>query len=118
MKKKRAISAPSRLNSLMGLGFSPSAFEARVLGVEIGNGQRDVAVAVAERVGLGAALVDRQLELEIGLAVAQVDEREAVEIEAVGDVEAESLPVEIDGAVLVEDADHGMDRLGHRCSAL
>ena len=89
-----------------------------MLGVEIGDREGDVAVAVAERIGLGAALVDRQLELEIGLAVAQIDEREAVEIEAVGDVQSESLPVEIDRARLVEDADHGMDRLGHGCSAL
>ena len=42
--------------------------------------------------------------------VAQIDEREAVEVEAVGDVETERLAVEVDRARLVEHADHHVDR--------
>ena len=43
--------------------------EAGVLGVEIVDDEGDVAVAVAEVVGLGAALVDGELDLEIGLGL-------------------------------------------------
>jgi hypothetical protein len=38
-----------------------------VLGVEVVRHESDVAVAVAEGVGLGAALVDGELDLEVGV---------------------------------------------------
>ena len=53
MKKKRAISPPSRWNSLIGCGLEPGLGQAPVLGVEIVDAEGDVAVAVAELVGLG-----------------------------------------------------------------
>ncbi len=56
-----------------------------MLGGEIVDGESDVAIAIAEIVGLGAAMVDRQLNLEIRFRVAQIDEREPVETESVGD---------------------------------
>ena len=56
------------MNSLIGFGIEPEALEAAVLGLEVVDDDREVAVAVAERVGLGAAVVDGQLDLEIGVA--------------------------------------------------
>ena len=113
MKKKRAISPPSRWNSLIGCGPMPGCGQARVLGVQVVDADGDVAVAVAQRVGLGPALVERQLDLEIGLGVAQVDEGEAVEIEPVGHLEPERRAVERDRPVELEHADHHVDGLGH-----
>src|SRR5579871_4028052 len=48
------------------------SLEAAMLGVQIVDDEGDMAVAVAERVGLRAALVDRQLHLEGRLAVGHV----------------------------------------------
>ena len=58
-------------------------------------------------------MIDGQLELEIRVIVAQIDQRETVEPEAVGDLQAEGAFVERDRAVLVEDSDHGVNGLGH-----
>ncbi len=74
------------------IGIEPALDEAPMLGVEIVDGEGDVAVAVAVRVGLGAAVVQRQLDLEIVLGVAQIDQREAVEIEPVGDFRPKAAP--------------------------
>ena len=48
-------------------GFEPLLLEPPVLGVEVGDRERDVAVAVAVLIGLLAALVDRELDLEVVL---------------------------------------------------
>ena len=70
----------------MSAGLQPELLEAPVLGVEVVDRERDVAVAVAVLVRLAAALVDRELDLEVVLRVAQVDQREVVEVEAVRDL--------------------------------
>ena len=67
----------------------PGRLEAGVLGVEVVDDEGDVAVAVAERIGLGPPLVDGELDLEVGLGVAQVDEGEGVEVEPVRGLEPE-----------------------------
>ena len=66
------------------IGIEPALDEAPVLAIDIWNGDRDMAVAVAVRIGFGAAVVPRQLDLEIVFRIAQIDQREAVEIEPVG----------------------------------
>ena len=48
------------------LGFEPFASQAAVLGVEVVDHDREMAVAVAERVGARAAVIDGELNLEIG----------------------------------------------------
>ena len=84
-----------------------------MLGVEIIDREGDVAVAVAVLVRLAPALVDRELDLEVVLRVAQVDQREVVEVEAVRDLHTECLVVELDRAPLVEHPHHHVNRLGH-----
>jgi hypothetical protein len=86
-----------------------------VLGVQVIDGDSDVPVAVAEVVGLGPAVVDGQLDLEIGFAVSQVDEREPVEIIAVRRLQAERPGVEVARSFLIDHAEHRVDDLGH-CS--
>ena len=81
--------------------------------VEIVDGHRQMAVAVAEIVRLSATLVDRQFKLELALGIALVDEREGLEIEPVGDLEPERLAVEIHGPVFIQNADHGMNGFRH-----
>src|SRR4051812_12045688 len=71
-----AVKLLDRLRGDAGLGQAP------VVAVEVVHAEGDVAVAVAVRVGLGAALVQGQLDLEVGLGVAQVDQREIVEVKA------------------------------------
>src|SRR6185369_17857602 len=71
-------------------------------------------VAAAVRVGLGAAVVDRELQLEVVLGVAQVDQGEIVERETVRGGQAERLLVEGRRARLVQNPDHGVDHLRHR----
>ena len=74
--------------------FEIETFQPDMLGVEIIDADREMAVAVTEIVGFGAALVDCQFELECRFAVPQIDERETVEIQPVGDFEAECLLIE------------------------
>ena len=66
------------------LGLEPEPLEARMLGLDVVHRHRQMAVAVAVLVGLGTPVVDRQLDLEVRLRIAQVDQSEAVEREAVG----------------------------------
>ena len=51
------------------------AYQRRVRGAHIGTDHADVAVARAVAVGFGAALVLAQLDLDIVLGVAQLDQR-------------------------------------------
>ena len=64
----------------------PLLLEPSVLGVQVIHREGDVAVAVAMLIGLVAPLVDRELDLEVVVRVAQVDQREALEVEPVGDL--------------------------------
>jgi hypothetical protein len=80
-------------------GLQPGGFEPRMFGVQIIHREGDMAIAVAEVIGLGSALVDGQLELEIRFSVAQINQREAVEVEAVGDAEPEGGLVEFNRAL-------------------
>ena len=85
--------------------------DAVVLAVEVGHRKGEMAVAVAWRIWLLAALVDGELELEPAFGIAHVDERESLEIEPLGDLQPEGLTIEIDGTGLVENPDHGMNCL-------
>src|SRR5262245_41007057 len=74
--------------------LEPRGLKARVLAVEIIDADGHMAVAVPQLVGGGAALVDRQLDLEGGLLVREVDEREVRKVEPFGDLQAECLVIE------------------------
>ena len=54
-------------------------FQSPVFGIEILDHEGEVTVAVPEGVRLGSILVDRELQLEISLWVAQVHEGKALE---------------------------------------
>jgi hypothetical protein len=84
-----------------------------MLAVEIRHRDRDMAIAVAMRVRLGAAVIPGQLDLEIVLGIAQIDQREALEIEPVGGFQAECGVIELHRRVQVADADHAVDDFGH-----
>ena len=58
------------------VGGNAERLDACVLGVEIVDAHADVTVAGAVRVRLGSALVERQLDLEIVLLIAEIDQRE------------------------------------------
>src|SRR5215210_516827 len=93
-----------------------SLLEALALGLHVLDGEGDVPVAVAEVVGFGLALVQRELQLEFALGVAEVDQGEVVEVYAVRLFETEGLPVKRDRPVQVEDPDHAVYRLCHASS--
>ncbi len=84
-----------------------------MLGVDVVHRHGEMAVTVTQIVRLGAPLIDRQLDLEIGLFVAQIDERECLEVDPLGNIEAECLIVEGNGFVRVEHADHRVNGFGH-----
>ena len=58
-------------------------------------------------------VVDRELEFEGAFGGAQVQQREAVEGEAVDDLQPQRATIEIDRACLIQHANHRMDGLGH-----
>src|ERR1700742_2861675 len=64
-------------------GRQSCRFQPLMLRLERIDDHRDVSISIAEIVRLGSALLDGELELEIGLGIAQIDEREAVEVDAV-----------------------------------
>ena len=84
----------------MGFGAMPAAVM-RMQAIEVVDAECDVAMGIAVRVGLGAVLVERELDLEIGFGVPQIDQREAVEVEPVGDIEAQCGAVEGDRSVQI-----------------
>src|SRR5215813_1059812 len=100
------------------VGCEAELGQPRMLAVEIVDREGDIAVAAAMAVGLGLALVPGQLDLEILLGVAQIDQREAVEIEAVRGLHPERAVVESHRSVQVLHPDHDVDRLGHVRSRL
>ena len=71
------------------VGGDAQRFDARVLGVEIVDAYADMTVAGAVRVRLGSTLVERQLDFEIVLRVAEIDQGEVGEIELLGDVQSD-----------------------------
>jgi hypothetical protein len=87
----------------------PFGFEAGVFGVEILDGDGQVAIAVAEVIGLGAPLVHREFELEFGFGIGEIDEGEIGKVQSLGDLEPECFPVEFDLACFVEHADHAVN---------
>jgi hypothetical protein len=96
------------------IGYEPFVRKPCVLSGEIIDRDRQMAITIAVLVGLGAAVINGELNLEVGFRIAQVDQCEVVEDEAIGHVETERPSVEIDRAGLVENADHDVDRFRHR----
>src|SRR5690606_16756967 len=91
--------------------------EAGMLRLEIFDGHCQMAITIAQFVGLRPVEVDGELDLEIGLlGVAQINERESFELQPVTNFQPECAAIEIDRSVLVENADHRMDGLGHENS--
>jgi hypothetical protein len=84
-----------------------------MLAIQIGDGEGDMAIARAQLVGLGAAVVPGQLDFEVVFGIAQIGEREAVEVIAVGQLHAEGALIEFQGCVQVPHPDHHMDCFRH-----
>ncbi|MNX78184.1 hypothetical protein D3C86_1097580 [compost metagenome] len=84
-----------------------------MFGVHIGNADGKVAVAVAQRIGHFAATVDGQFQLEIALGIAEIDQREILELGAFRNFKAESLFVKFHRTLFVQHPDHRVDQLGH-----
>src|ERR1700722_1248457 len=51
------------------VGLQGRLLKPRMCGIEIVDGERDVAVAIAVRIRLGAARIDRQFDFEVRLAI-------------------------------------------------
>ena len=67
---------------------------------------RDVPVAVTEIVRFRSPLIDGELQLKLSRGIAQVNEREAIEVEAFRWREIERGLVEGNGSLLVEHPNH------------
>ncbi len=63
-------------------------------------------IAVAMGIGLRVSAIVREFDFDVALFVTQGDEAEAVEIETVGNLQAEGLFLERDGPIKAEDSDH------------
>src|SRR5438046_5980419 len=96
------------------VGSETQYFHSRMFGVEIIDTDRDVPVARAVGVCLGAPLVERELELEIAFRIAQIGKREIGKVKLLGDTQSEGVAVEIQRLFQVEDPDHGVDHLSQR----
>jgi hypothetical protein len=96
------------------VGSEAQNFHSRMFGFEIVDTDRDVPVARAVGVRLGAPLVERELELEIVFRIAQIGKREIGKVKLLGDTQPEGVAVEIQRLFQVEDPDHGVDHLGQR----
>src|SRR6185295_2613763 len=77
--------------------------------LDVIDGERDVTVACAVRVGRRGGLVQRELDLGAALRLAEVDEGEIAEIETMRFGHAEGTAVEPDRAIEICDADHQVD---------
>ena len=91
----------------------PEAGQTRAFGRAIVDADCKMTVSIAVAIGLRPALVQGQFDFEVVLVVAQVNQREIVEIVSVGDRKAERLAVERDRFFDIEHPDHGMNCLGH-----
>src|SRR5262249_672081 len=65
------------------IGIESAPAHPPMFAVHIRDSNCDVSISVAMGVWLGAAVIPRQLDLEVVLGIAQIDQREAVEIEPV-----------------------------------
>src|SRR5258706_2687135 len=81
----------------------------RVLAFQLWNCHGDMPVAVTVRVCRFATHVPRQFNFEIVLFVAKIDEREVREIQLVAYRQAESVLVELQGALKVVNPHHRMN---------
>src|SRR5207237_9425234 len=93
------------------VGGETQRFHSRMLGVEIVDANRDVPVARAVGVRLGAPLVERELELEIVFRVAQIGKREIGKVKLLENIQSEGVAVEIQRPVQVEYPDHCVNHL-------
>src|SRR2546430_12504295 len=96
------------------VGSEAQRFHSRMFAVEIVDTDRDVPVARAVGVRLGAPLVERELEFEIVFRIAQIGKRELGKVKLLGDTQSEGVAVEIQRPFQVEDPDHGVDHLSQR----
>src|SRR5262249_30575178 len=85
-----------------------------VLGGKIVDHDCQMTVDIACNIRRGPAVVDGELELEIGFPAAQIDQGEIVEREPVGDLEVECAAIEIGRTGFVENPEHRMDGLAHK----
>jgi hypothetical protein len=84
-----------------------------MLGIDVIDHNRQVTVAVAQSIGLGAPLVDRQLQLEPHVVADHIDQGEGFEVQPLHDPQAKGLLIKGHGAGFVDNADHRVNKLGH-----
>jgi hypothetical protein len=77
-----------------------------------------MAITVAEVIWLCTPLVDGQLYFEVGFVIAQINKRKAFEIDALGDLQTESLIIEGNRLSLIKNAYHRVDGFGHYVTCL
>ena len=63
----------------------PELRESLVFGLNIVDADGNVTVTIAMRIRRFASLVQRELDFKVVFLVAQIDEREIVEVESIGD---------------------------------
>ena len=103
----------SFLNSRTSLGREAQRDETLALGLHVRHAHRDMAVAVAMRIRLGAPLVPGEFEFGVRFIVAQIGEREVRKIQPMRDVEIESLLIEIERAFQIPHANHRVNEFRH-----
>src|SRR5882724_10734002 len=84
-----------------------------MLGIDIVDNNGEMAVSVAERIGLLAIVIDGQFDLEGRGGMTQIDEREIRKFKMIGNFEPEGARVEVQRLRFVEHADHRMNGFCH-----
>src|SRR5258707_11182567 len=92
--------------------------ESDMFGIDIIDNNGEMAVAVAQRIGLLAIEIYGQFDLERRGGMTQIDQREIRKFEVVGDLEPEGARVKIQRPRLVENADHRVNGFGHSVQLL
>jgi len=73
---------------LDGIGIETFLFKTGVLGFEVVDSEGEMTVPRAKLVRLGAPVIDRQLELEVGFVIAEINECKVVELKTIGNLQA------------------------------
>jgi hypothetical protein len=99
-------------------GREAFALKSCVLDSDIIDDDGEMAVPIAKRIGLLTIEIDGQFDLEGRGGMTQIDQREILKLEVIGNFEAEGLGVESQRFRLVEHADHRVNRFAHQFSSL
>src|SRR5690606_31555731 len=114
LDKKESGNQGSAANEFLdGLRGNPAALHLVMRSFKVRNRNGEMPISIAMVVRLRAALVHGEFQFEIRLLIAQVDEREALEIETICNLQTKSRSVERDGPLIIKHPDHGVNHFGH-----